>query len=131
MVESQKLMKSKLKLKLVSSDFPLFPEKPILSCDDKKSFQFKLQKENYLKNHPYRNLIFSPVVSEKEFIQHLIFTQKGLKYAKNCLKQPSEEIIRQKTFKFYEPKCIVIKNILHTHTIFFVFCFLAKFIYCI
>ena len=123
-------MKLKLKLKTENFDFPPFPEKSTLSCNDKKGFQLKVQKENYLKNHPFRNLIFSPFVSENEFNQHLIFTQKGLKYAKNCLKQPTEEIIRQKAFILNDSKRILIRKMFyivlfslfqHLNTIFFFF----------
>jgi hypothetical protein len=96
-ISDEKNLKSTLKLQKIYTDLPLFEEKAILSCDDMKRLQKNIKKENYLKSHPFRNLIFSPVISVKGFNEHLISIQKELKFAKNSLKEPSEEVIQKKS----------------------------------
>lgn len=54
------------------------------------------EKEQSINNHPYRHLIFSPLVTESTFKRHLTLTYRGLVYAKKCLKGPSDKFIKSK-----------------------------------
>lgn len=62
------------------------------------------EKERTINNHPYRHLIFSPLVTESTFKRHLTLTYRGLVYAKKCLKGPSEKFIKSKQIVVSEGK---------------------------
>ncbi|CAK85344.1 unnamed protein product (macronuclear) [Paramecium tetraurelia] len=55
-----------------------------------------------LSNHPFRHLIFGPNVTEQTFKKHLILTQRGLIYARKCLKGPSDKFIQSKKVQLSE-----------------------------
>jgi CTD small phosphatase-like protein 2 len=46
--------------------------------------------QDQLKNHPFRHLIFGPHIEDDIFKKYLQLTQRGLIYAKKCLKGPSD-----------------------------------------
>lgn len=52
--------------------------------------------QDFVKNNPWRHLIFGPTVSEANFKKHLTLTYRGLVYAKKCLKGPSDKFIKTK-----------------------------------
>jgi len=60
--------------------------------------------EGYINNHPFRNLIFAPSVTESTFKRHITITYRGLVYAKKCLKGPSESYIRAKQVNLVDSK---------------------------
>lgn len=62
--------------------------------------------EGFINNHPFRNLIFSPCVTESTFKRHLTIIYRGLVYAKKCLKGPSESYIRAKQVNLVDSKSI-------------------------
>lgn len=49
-----------------------------------------------LSTHPFRHLIFGPSINETTFKKYMILTQRGLIYAKKCLKGPSDKFIKSK-----------------------------------
>ncbi|CAD8137321.1 unnamed protein product [Paramecium octaurelia] len=55
-----------------------------------------------LSNHPFRHLIFGPTINEQTFKKHLILTQRGLIYARKCLKGPSDKFIQSKKVQLSE-----------------------------
>ena len=59
---------------------------------------------NLINTHIFRNLVFSPNVSESVFKVHLLNTYKGLVYAKRFLKPPSTEFLREKMVSLPEIK---------------------------
>lgn len=71
--------------------------------DENKKFLKK--KINPLFNHNlFRNLIFSPQITESTFKAHLLNTYKGLVYAKKFLKPPSSQFLREKMVSLPEIK---------------------------
>jgi len=46
-----------------------------------------------LQYHPFRKLIFSPMIEEEAFKKHLLMTYKGLVYSTRCLKGPGKDYI--------------------------------------
>lgn len=76
----------------------------INSSDKIDSFMKKKNLEVFINNHPFRNLIFSPSVSESTFKRHLTITYRGLVYSKKCLKGPSESYIRAKQVNLVDSK---------------------------
>lgn len=73
------------------------------------SLQKKPSKKNSLiaiNDHAFRNLIFSPTVSELVFKAHLLNTYKGLIYAKRFLKPPPPQFLREKMVTLPEIKGI-------------------------
>ncbi|CAD8059513.1 unnamed protein product [Paramecium sonneborni] len=62
----------------------------------------KNQSKDKLSNHPFRHLIFGPNVNEQTFKKHLILTQRGLIYARKCLKGPSDKFIQSKKIQLSE-----------------------------
>lgn len=73
------------------------------------TLQKKTSKKNSLfsiNDHAFRNLIFSPTVSELVFKAHLLNTYKGLIYAKRFLKPPPPQFLREKMVTLPEIKGI-------------------------
>ena len=55
---------------------------------------------NYFwKNHQYKMILFNPNATNEMFYNHLVMTYKGLKYAKECLKQPDLMNLQNKLVK--------------------------------
>jgi len=52
---------------------------------------------------PYRHLIFSPKLDIEKFKKHLTMTYKGLLYALNSLRSPSEKFIKSKQVSLPDP----------------------------
>lgn len=77
-----------------------------LSFIGEKSWQKSkfFQMNESLKMHPFRNLIFSPDISQEKFKNHICLTCRGLIYAKSCLKQPSTNYINNKSINLKEKK---------------------------
>lgn len=67
----------------------------------------KQNQEGKLKNHPFRHLIYGPTIGEHSFNKFLQLTQRGLIYAKKCLKGPSDKFIKSKMINL--PECVVPK----------------------
>lgn len=63
------------------------------SDSESKKLQALSMKKDKLANHPFRHLIFGPVVEEKMLRKHLELIQRGLLYSKYCLKSPSDKFI--------------------------------------
>jgi len=61
-------------------------------CDKRQ----KNKQDDKLINHPFRHLIFGPSVNEVVYKKYIILTQRGLIYAKKCLKGPSDKFIKSK-----------------------------------
>lgn len=57
-----------------------------------------------INQHLFRNLVFSPSISEPAFKAHLLNTYKGLVYAKKFLKPPSTDFLREKMVTLSEVK---------------------------
>ena len=57
-----------------------------------------------INQHLFRNLVFSPSISEPAFKSHLLNTYKGLVYAKKFLKPPSADFLREKMVTLCEVK---------------------------
>ena len=57
-----------------------------------------------INQHLFRNLVFSPSISEPAFKSHLLNTYKGLVYAKKFLKPPSTDFLREKMVTLSEVK---------------------------
>lgn len=74
------------------------------SSDKLDNMNRKKNIEGFINNHPFRNLIFSPSVTESTFKRHLTITYRGLVYAKKCLKGPSESYIRAKQVNLVDSK---------------------------
>jgi hypothetical protein len=51
----------------------------------------------FLQTHPFRNLVFSPYVSDTAFKKHLMLVYKGLVYSKKFLKVHISEYKREKS----------------------------------
>ncbi len=66
------------------------------SGDKIKNIYYNPHKDDKLKDHPFRHLIFSPHIPEQIFKRHLNMLYRGLLYAKNCLKGPSESFLEKK-----------------------------------
>lgn len=66
------------------------------SGDKIKKIYYKASKESFLKNHPFRHLIFNPNIPPQVFKKHLNMLYRGLLYAKNCLKGPSSGFLEKK-----------------------------------
>lgn len=84
------------------------------------TFQKKPSKKNSLisiNSHAFRNLIFSPTVSELVFKAHLLNTYKGLIYAKKFLKPPPPQFLRDKTVTLPEIKGIIFENLLISYRV--------------
>lgn len=56
------------------------------------NFTLKPEKIDEIQKHPFRKLVFSPIIHENLFKKHLLITYKGLIYAKK-LAQPSAEFL--------------------------------------
>ena len=69
-----------------------------------KNLEQKQQKANAINHHPYRHLIFSPVVTESTLKKHLSITYRGLVYSVKCLKGPTEKFIKTKQVSLIDPK---------------------------
>lgn len=54
------------------------------------------RRSGYFREHAFKGLIFGTEVSENTFRRHLMIIYRGLLYANNCLKGPSENYIRSK-----------------------------------
>ena len=80
------------------------------SSDRIDSITKKKTIEGYINNHPFRNLIFAPSVTESTFKRHITSTYRGLVYAKKCLKGPSESYIRAKQVNLVDSKSFYWKN---------------------
>jgi CTD small phosphatase-like protein 2 len=52
---------------------------------------------------PYRHLIYSPRLDIEKFKKHLTMTYKGLLYAVNSLRSPSEKFIKSKQVALPDP----------------------------
>lgn len=63
---------------------------------DVEQMKNKQNQEGKLRNHPFRHLIYGPSIGENSFNKFLQLTQRGLVYAKKCLKGPSEKFIKSK-----------------------------------
>lgn len=68
----------------------------VVSDAEKNTHNLYNEKKLSINNHPFRHLIFSPLVTESTFKRHLTLTYRGLVYAKKCLKGPSEKFIKSK-----------------------------------
>ena len=82
----------------------------INSSDKIENLNKKKSIEGFINNHPFRNLIFSPSVTESTFKRHLTITYRGLVYAKKCLKGPSESYIRAKQVNLVDSKSEIYFN---------------------
>ncbi|CAK91803.1 unnamed protein product (macronuclear) [Paramecium tetraurelia] len=56
----------------------------------------QLNQNNKIAQHPFRHLIFGQYINEQAFKKHLLLTQRGLIYARKCLKGPSDKFIESK-----------------------------------
>lgn len=80
-----------------------------LPIDDNSNFFAKfpqntrLSNQN-LKNHPFRNLIFSPEVTVEKLNNYISLIQRGLIYSRTCLKQPSAAYLKNKSINLSEKK---------------------------
>jgi CTD small phosphatase-like protein 2 len=52
--------------------------------------------EDALSTLPFRHLIFSPTLDIEKFRKHLTMSYKGLLYAINSLRSPSERFLKSK-----------------------------------
>ena len=68
-------------------------EKKTMQSDNEGNKQSPI---DFVKNNPWRHLIFGPSISEANFRKHLTLTYRGLVYAKKCLKGPSDKFIKTK-----------------------------------
>lgn len=98
--------KKKLGLKVFAKKHFLTENKneEINSSNKAENFRKKKSIETAINDHPFRNLIFSPYITESNFKRHLTITYRGLVYAKKCLKGPSETYIRAKQVNLVESK---------------------------
>ena len=99
--------KKKLGLRVNVKKFYMNETKQIeeLNSSDKIGMVIKKKSvEGFINNHPFRNLIFSPSVTESTFKRHLTITYRGLVYARKCLKGPSESYIRAKQVNLVDSK---------------------------
>ncbi|CAD8175522.1 unnamed protein product [Paramecium octaurelia] len=62
--------------------------------------------------HPFRHLIYSPSISETTFNKFLRLIQRGLIYAKRCLKEPSYNYIKCKALVLPEARIPKTKTLL-------------------
>lgn len=72
--------------------------KPSTIMSDNEGINRKNEKviEDALSTLPYRHLIFSPKIESEKFRKYLAMTYKGLLYASNSLRSPSEKFIKSK-----------------------------------
>ncbi|CAD8209416.1 unnamed protein product [Paramecium octaurelia] len=77
------------------------------AISDVEQMKSKQHQEGKLKNHPFRHLIYGPSIGENSFNKFLQLTQRGLVYAKKCLKGPSEKFIKSKMVQLQE--CAIVK----------------------
>jgi hypothetical protein len=49
-----------------------------------------------VRTHKWKQLIFSPSITQESFMRHLNTTYRGLVYSKKCLKSPSDKFIQSK-----------------------------------
>ncbi|CAD8211530.1 unnamed protein product [Paramecium pentaurelia] len=82
-------------------------QQPMDVNSDVEQMKNKQQQEGKLKNHPFRHLIYGPSIGENSFNKFLQLTQRGLVYAKKCLKGPSDKFIKSKMVQL--PECIIVK----------------------
>jgi len=85
----------------------------------KKSNQnSKLQRsraDHIWKNHEHKRILFNPNASQEAFYNHLLLTYKSLIYAKECLKKPHANFIKNKLVKLQpisQHFFLIIKNFL-------------------
>lgn len=83
-------------------------ENEIHSGDKIKNIHYTTNILIQLENHPFRQIIFSPIISGKTFNKHQLKTYKGLIYAANCLKGPSENFLNSKKISLGEKKVKII-----------------------
>ena len=76
----------------------------IQSGDKVKKIQEKKTKNEVLKNHPFRQLIFSPKISVKLFSKFIFKIYTGLSYSENCVKSPSKQFLDSKKIVLGEKK---------------------------
>lgn len=69
-----------------------------------KNLEQKQEKVKAINNHPYRHLIFSPVVTESTLKKHLSITYRGIVYSVKCLKGPTDKFIKTKQVSLIDPK---------------------------
>ncbi|CAD8118016.1 unnamed protein product [Paramecium sonneborni] len=56
----------------------------------------QMNQKDKVAQHPFRHLIFGQYINEQSFKKHLLLTQRGLIYARKCLKGPSDKFIESK-----------------------------------
>ncbi|KAM3135224.1 hypothetical protein pb186bvf_012689 [Paramecium bursaria] len=74
---------------------------------DVEQMKNKQNQQCKMKNHPFRHLIYGPTIGENAYKKFLQLTQRGLIYARKCLKGPSDKFIKQKQVNL--PECVVPK----------------------
>ncbi|CAD8114750.1 unnamed protein product [Paramecium primaurelia] len=79
---------------------------------DVEQMKNKQHQEGKLKNHPFRHLIYGPSIGENSFNKFLQLTQRGLVYARKCLKGPSEKFIKSKMVQLQECPIVKAKTLL-------------------
>lgn len=95
----------------------------VSSDNESKNIDRKFEKANSINNHPYRHLIFSPMVTESSFKKHLSMTYRGLVYSVKCLKGPSDKYIKTKQVSLFDSKSKVSKINNEVNICFFPFFF--------
>ena len=76
----------------------------INSDAETKNLEQKHEKVKAINNHPYRHLIFCPIVTESTLKKHLSITYRGLVYSVKCLKGPTDKFIKTKQVSLIDPK---------------------------
>jgi CTD small phosphatase-like protein 2 len=66
---------------------------------------------------PYRHLIYSPKLDIEKFKKHLTMTYKGLLYAVNSLRSPSEKFIKSKQVPLPDPAISKVVEYTLSHTL--------------
>jgi len=86
-----------------------------------KNLEQKQEKVKAINNHPYRHLIFTPVVTESTLKKHLSITYRGLVYSVKCLKGPTDKFIKTKQVSLIEPKSWFLRGLLDLFILFCLF----------
>ncbi|CAK80750.1 unnamed protein product (macronuclear) [Paramecium tetraurelia] len=108
-IQSSKLQQ---KLKQYNND-EIFLVK--LQRNANSDIEYSKSKQNIkckLSSHPFRHLIYGPSISETSFNKFLHLIQRGLIYAKRCLKEPSYNYIKSKTQMLPEARIPKTKTLL-------------------
>lgn len=71
---------------------------------ESKNVEQKQEKVKAVNHHPFRHLIFSPLVTEPTLKKHLSITYRGVVYSVKCLKGPTEKFIKTKQVSLVDPK---------------------------